>query len=136
MYAGLCREKSLILILFRKPKAQTPAGSSGLAPDYGSSGFAASVIQTDVAGGALRFRLAHLTWVLTAYGHKPAYIYGTKNLSGYPYLINSIAKALKITPADLFTDVDSSKTVKIKTSQQKRKSQLKTKILKAIDEAF
>jgi transcriptional regulator with XRE-family HTH domain len=50
--------------------------------------------------------------------------------------IDNIAKALRIAPADLFTDADSSETVKNRALQQKRKSQLRIKILKAIDEAF
>lgn len=50
--------------------------------------------------------------------------------------INNISKALKITPADLFTDSESSEAVKSIASKQKRKSQLKTKINKAIDELF
>jgi len=49
--------------------------------------------------------------------------------------INRIAEALEIAPADLFMNSDSN-TGKIKsiTSQQKRKSLLKSKINKAIDE--
>ena len=50
--------------------------------------------------------------------------------------IDRIAEALKIAPADLFTDSDSSVVIKSKISQLKRKSLLKTKVLKAIDEAF
>jgi transcriptional regulator with XRE-family HTH domain len=50
--------------------------------------------------------------------------------------IDRIAEALKIVPADLFTDADKSETIKSKASQQKRKVQLRMKILKAIDEAF
>ena len=50
--------------------------------------------------------------------------------------LNRIAEALKIAPADLFTDADNSETVKSMTSQQKRKSQLKMKVNKAIDEFF
>ena len=50
--------------------------------------------------------------------------------------INRIAKALKIAPADLFVNADASEAVKTTTSQQKRKSQLKSKVLQAIDEAF
>jgi transcriptional regulator with XRE-family HTH domain len=50
--------------------------------------------------------------------------------------IDSIAKALKIVPAALFTDDGKAETVKSRVAEQKRKSQLKMKILKAIDEAF
>ena len=50
--------------------------------------------------------------------------------------IDRIAEALKIAPADLFIDLNNSEAFKIKATQQKRKSQLKSKILKAIDEAF
>jgi len=50
--------------------------------------------------------------------------------------LNLIAKTLKITPADLFAGTDNTETLKTKTSQQKRKTQLKIKILNAIDEAF
>ena len=50
--------------------------------------------------------------------------------------LNRITKAFKITPADLFADSDNSEVNKSLTSQQKRKSQLKKKILEAIDEAF
>jgi transcriptional regulator with XRE-family HTH domain len=48
--------------------------------------------------------------------------------------LNRITEALKIAPADLFTDAENSKTIKSMTSQQKRKSQLKMKVNKAIDE--
>ena len=50
--------------------------------------------------------------------------------------IDRISEALKIAPSDLFADAGYSDTVKSKTLQQKRKSQLKARILKAIDEAF
>ena len=50
--------------------------------------------------------------------------------------LNRIAEALKIAPADLFLNPDDSEAVKTISSQQKRKSQLKMKVLKAIDEAF
>jgi len=50
--------------------------------------------------------------------------------------IDNIVKTLKITPADLFTDADNSEVLKNRASQQKQKSQLKMKILKALDEAF
>jgi transcriptional regulator with XRE-family HTH domain len=50
--------------------------------------------------------------------------------------IDRIAEALKIAPSDLFVDTDNSEVIRSKTAQQKRKSLLKTKILKAIDEAF
>jgi transcriptional regulator with XRE-family HTH domain len=50
--------------------------------------------------------------------------------------IDRIAEALKITPSDLFADTDNSEVIRSKAAQQKRKSLLKTKILKAIDEAF
>ena len=48
--------------------------------------------------------------------------------------IDRIVKALKIAPADLFTDTDSSEIIKSFRIQQRRKSQLKMKIIKAIDE--
>jgi len=50
--------------------------------------------------------------------------------------LNRITEALKIAPADLFADADNSKAIKSMTSQQKRKSQLKMKVNKAIDEMF
>jgi len=50
--------------------------------------------------------------------------------------INLIAKALKIAPADLFIDSENSEMQKSMASKQKRKSQLKTKINKAIDDFF
>jgi transcriptional regulator with XRE-family HTH domain len=50
--------------------------------------------------------------------------------------LNRIAKALKISPSDLFADTDNSEVVKSMVSQQKRKSQLKSKLNKAVDEAF
>jgi len=50
--------------------------------------------------------------------------------------LNRIAKALDIAPSDLFLDINSSKTAKSMTSRQKRKSQLKSKINKAIDDSF
>lgn len=49
--------------------------------------------------------------------------------------LNRLAETLKITPADLFAGTDSN-TVKTHISTQKRKSQLKSKINKAIDELF
>jgi len=48
--------------------------------------------------------------------------------------IDRIAGALKVTPADLFMDNNKSEVIKLKASQQKCKSRLKYKILKAIDE--
>jgi len=50
--------------------------------------------------------------------------------------INLIAKALKIATADLFIDSENSEMQKSMASKQKRKSQLKTKINKAIDDFF
>jgi len=50
--------------------------------------------------------------------------------------IDRLTEAFKIAPTDLFTDTTSSEVIKTKASQQKRKSQLKMKILKAIDEEF
>ena len=50
--------------------------------------------------------------------------------------LNRITEALKIAPADLFADAVNSKAIKSMTSQQKRKSQLKMKVNKAIDELF
>jgi len=50
--------------------------------------------------------------------------------------LNRIAEALKIAPADLFADAGNSEAIKSITSQQKRKSQLKMKVNKAIDELF
>ena len=48
--------------------------------------------------------------------------------------IDRIVTALNITPADLFTDAEGSESGKSFRMVQKRKSQLKIKILKAIDE--
>ena len=50
--------------------------------------------------------------------------------------LNRIVQALNITPADLFTDTNNSTAIKSIVSEQKRKSQLKTKVNKAIDEFF
>jgi transcriptional regulator with XRE-family HTH domain len=50
--------------------------------------------------------------------------------------LNRIAKALKITPADLFLDTDNSEAIKSMISLQKRKSQFKSKVDKAVDEFF
>ena len=50
--------------------------------------------------------------------------------------IDRITEVLKIPPEALFTDADRSEALKSIKAQQKRKSQLKMKILKAIDEAF
>ena len=50
--------------------------------------------------------------------------------------LNLLAKALKVTPADLFVNPDASEAAKSMKSEQTRKSQLKAKVLKAIDEAF
>ena len=50
--------------------------------------------------------------------------------------LNRIVQALNITPADLFTDTNNSAAIKSIVSEQKRKSQLKSKINKAIDEFF
>ena len=71
-------------------------------------------------------------------GCSPTLIGKIETLKRFPSADNldRIAEALKITPADLFIDTDKSEAVKSKSSQQKRKSQLRMKILKAIDEAF
>ena len=50
--------------------------------------------------------------------------------------LNLIAKALKIEPADLFSKTDEPEAIKTMRSQQERKKLLKSKVLKAIDEAF
>jgi transcriptional regulator with XRE-family HTH domain len=50
--------------------------------------------------------------------------------------LNCLAKALKIAPADLFAEDDNSEGAKSITSLQKRKVQLKSKLNKAVDEAF
>ena len=50
--------------------------------------------------------------------------------------LNLIARALKVAPADLFTNPDASEAVKTMKSEQARKSQLKARVLKAIDETF
>ena len=50
--------------------------------------------------------------------------------------LNQIANALKVSPADLFVNPDASEAVKSMKSEQTRKSQLKAKVLRAIDEAF
>ena len=51
-------------------------------------------------------------------------------------MINRIAKAFKITPADLFSDSDNSEKLKSTISEQKRKSQLKSKLNRVIDNYF
>ena len=48
--------------------------------------------------------------------------------------IDKITETLKITPADLFKEAGHSGAKKIKASQQMKKSRLKMKILKVIDE--
>jgi len=48
--------------------------------------------------------------------------------------IDRIAGALDVMPAELFTENTRSKVVKSKELQEKRKSRLKMKILKVIDE--
>ena len=48
--------------------------------------------------------------------------------------IDRIAKALKVAPADLFMENNKSEAMKYNAFQQKCKSRLKKKILKAIDE--
>ena len=53
-----------------------------------------------------------------------------------PVNLNRIAKALDITPAELFEDFESSKTAKSMASKQKRKAQLKLKLNKYIDDYF
>jgi transcriptional regulator with XRE-family HTH domain len=50
--------------------------------------------------------------------------------------LDRIAEALKIAPADLLADTAHSKALRSKVVQQKHKSLLKMKILRAIDEAF
>ena len=50
--------------------------------------------------------------------------------------LNRISKALKIAPSVLFLDSDNSEIVKSIVFQQKRKSQLKLNINKAIEEFF
>ena len=50
--------------------------------------------------------------------------------------LNSIVQALNITPADLFIDTNNSDAINSIVSEQKRKSQLKSKVNKAIDEFF
>ena len=71
-------------------------------------------------------------------GCSPTLIGKIETMKRFPSADNldRIAEALDITPADLFMDADNSEAVKSKTSQQKCKSQLKMKILKAIDEVF
>jgi len=48
--------------------------------------------------------------------------------------IDRIAEALKVTPADLFMENSKSKVLKSIELQEKRKSRLKKRILKVIDE--
>jgi len=48
--------------------------------------------------------------------------------------IDRIAQALKVAPADLFFENPKSNVIKSKEKQEKSKSRLKMKILKAIDE--
>jgi transcriptional regulator with XRE-family HTH domain len=69
-------------------------------------------------------------------GCSPTLIGKIETMKRFPSADNfdRIAAAFKIAPADLLADSDNSETIKSKTSQQKRKSQLKMKILKAIDE--
>ena len=50
--------------------------------------------------------------------------------------LNRIAAAFKVEPADLFSKADESEVFKAVKSQQDRKTLLKEKVLKAIDEAF
>ena len=51
--------------------------------------------------------------------------------------LNRIADALKVAPADLFASADDdSEAAKFIASLQKRKSQLKSEVNKAIDELF
>lgn len=50
--------------------------------------------------------------------------------------LNSLSEALKVAPSDLFINSDNSEIVKTTVSQQKRKSQLKLNINKAIEEFF
>ena len=50
--------------------------------------------------------------------------------------INCLANTLNITPAELFEDIEKSKAAKSMLSKQKRISQLKSKLNKAIDEYF
>ena len=71
-------------------------------------------------------------------GCSPTLIGKIETMKRFPSAENldRFSEALKITPADLFTEEDKSETAKFRASQQKRKTQLKTKILKAIDEAF
>jgi len=50
--------------------------------------------------------------------------------------LNRLAKALRIAPSDLFLDTGTSEIMKAIASLQKRKSQFKSKINKAVDELF
>jgi len=50
--------------------------------------------------------------------------------------LNRIANALEIAPADLFLESDNLEKLKPMVSQQKRKSLLKSQVVKAIDEFF
>jgi len=50
--------------------------------------------------------------------------------------LNRMAEALKIAPAELFSEAETSEVVRVVAAQQKRKSQLKSHINKAIDEFF
>jgi transcriptional regulator with XRE-family HTH domain len=71
-------------------------------------------------------------------GCSPTLIGKIETMKRFPSADNldRIAEALKIAPADLLADIAHSKALRSKVVQQKRKSLLKMKILRAIDEAF
>ena len=50
--------------------------------------------------------------------------------------IDRIAQALKIAPSDLFLDPHNANAIKTKATHHKRKTALKAKILKTIDEFY
>jgi transcriptional regulator with XRE-family HTH domain len=69
-------------------------------------------------------------------GCSPTLIGKIETMKRFPSADNfdRIATAFKVAPADLLAESENSEAIKTKTSQQKRKSQLKMKILKAIEE--
>jgi len=71
-------------------------------------------------------------------GCSPTLIGKIETMKRFPsaVTINSLSKALNIAPAELFIEIENSKTAKTMISKQKRISLLKSKINKTIDEYF
>jgi len=71
-------------------------------------------------------------------GCSPTLIGKIETMKRFPsaVTINHISRATNIAPAEFFKDIDSSKIAKSMISNQKRKSLLKSKINKTIDEFF